>query len=45
MKCVLCLFYDADLKMAICMPCYVSKVLPLKKTTLTKYKPYSGDLA
>jgi len=44
MKCVLCLFHDTDGKMAICLSCYVTKVLPLKTTRLKRYFPYSGDL-
>lgn len=44
MKCILCFYYESDLNMAICMPCYVAKVLPLKKTRLTRYIPYDGNL-
>jgi hypothetical protein len=44
MKCVLCQFYEADLRMAICLPCYVAKVLPLKTTRFSRYTPYTGNL-
>jgi hypothetical protein len=43
MKCVLCLS-EYEGHMAICQPCYVTKVLPLKTTRLKRYFPYSGDL-
>lgn len=45
MKCVLCLHYEADLHMAICLPCYIAKILPLKTSRLIRYIPYDGSLA